>query len=288
MVRYAILGSVELCDGERRVAVGGPRQVALLALLLVNANRALSSDRLIDTLWGDRGSASALKRLHVAIARLRRALQTNGASGSSVLHTVSGGYLLAVRPGELDSEVFETRVEEGRRALAAGQAATARDVLRQALGMWRGPALAPVTYAEFAQPEIRRLEELRLAALEARVESELRLGDHGTVIGELEGFVAAHPGRERVAAQLMLALYRCGRQGDALEVYARTRAHLSRELGLEPGPALRALQGEILTQSAELQRASAGPGLAAAAAASERGGVLPSGGGPGLLTHIQG
>jgi hypothetical protein len=154
--------------------------------------------------------------------------------------------------------------------------------------LWRGPALAPVTYAEFAQPEIRHLEELRLAALEARVESELRLGDHGTVIGELEGFVAPIPAASGWSAQLMLALYRCGRQGDALEVYARTRAHLPSELGLEPGPALRALQGEILTQSAALQRVSAGPGSAAAAAASERAGELPSGVVTVLLTDIEG
>jgi DNA-binding SARP family transcriptional activator len=252
MVRYAILGPVELRDGGRGVVVGGPRQVALLALLLVNANRALSNDRLIDTLWGDLGPAGALKRLQAAILRLRRALDPEGGSGESVLRTVAGGYLLAVCPGELDAEVFQVRVQEGRRVLLAGEAQRAREVLVEALGMWRGPALADVAYDEFAQPEIRRLEELRLAALEARVDCELRLGEHGGVIGELEALVAAHPGRERLAAQLMLAMYRCGRQGDALEVYARTRAYLSGELGLEPGPALQALQREILEQSATL------------------------------------
>jgi DNA-binding SARP family transcriptional activator len=227
MIRYAILGPVELCDGERRVAAGGPRQVALLALLLVNANRALSSDWLIDALWNDRGPAVSVKRLHMAIARLRRMLDRDGTQGESVLRTTAGGYLLAVRPGELDAEVFQTRVEEGRRALEAGEAARAREVLREALAMWRGPPLAEVAYEEFAQPEIRRLEELRLAALETRVDCQLRLGEHDGLIAELEALVAAHPGRERLAAQLMLALYRCGRQGDALDAYTRTRAYLT-------------------------------------------------------------
>ena len=272
MVKYAILGPVELCDGERRVSVGGPRQVALLALLLVNANRALSSDRLIDALWGSLGAAGSVKRLQVAIARLRRSLDVEGVRGESALRTVAGGYLLVVRPGELDAEVFQTRAEEGRRALQDGEAARAREVLGEALELWRGPALAAVAYAEFAQPEIRRLEELRLSAHEARVDAELRLGGHGGPIGELEALVAAHPGRERVAAQLMLALYRGGRQGDALDVYARTRAYLSGELGLEPGPALRCLQAEILAQSPALQRNDPGSDEPAA----EEAAVLPT------------
>ena len=139
----------------------------------------------------------------------------------------------------------------------------ARDVLGRALGLWRGPVLAEVAYEAFAQPEIRRLEELRLAALEARVDCELQLGQDGGLIGEQGALVAAHPGRERLAAQLMLALYRCGRQGDALNVYARTRAYLSSELGLEPGPALQTMQVEILAQSPALQRVADEPGFAA-------------------------
>jgi DNA-binding SARP family transcriptional activator/tetratricopeptide (TPR) repeat protein len=253
MVKYAILGPVGLCDGERWVAVGGPRQVALLALLLVHANRALSSDQLIDALWGDQAVGPALKRLQMAVARLRRALDREGESGESVLCTVAGGYLLAVRPGELDGDVFQTHVEQGRRALQAGDPARARALLHEALAMWRGPALADVAYEEFAQAEIRRLEEVRLGALEARVDCGLQLGEHDRLIAELESLVVAHPGRERLAAQLMLALYRCERQGDALEAFARTRAYLTTELGLEPGPALRALQAEILAQSPTLQ-----------------------------------
>jgi DNA-binding SARP family transcriptional activator len=253
MIRYAILGPLELCDGALRVAVVGRRQVALLALLLVNANRMLSNDRLIEAVWGELGPRGAVKRLQVAIVRLRQALDAAGAQGESVLRTVAGGYLLAVRPGELDAEVFQTRVREGRRALAEGNVALALDTLGTALGMWRGSALEGVAYEEFAQPEIRRLEELRFTALEARADCEMRRGAHSEVIGELEALLAEHPGRERLTAQLMLALYRCGRQGDALAVYARTRTYLSTELGLEPGPALRGLQAQILVQSPALQ-----------------------------------
>jgi predicted ATPase/DNA-binding SARP family transcriptional activator len=252
LVRYAILGPVELCDGERRVAVGGRRQVGLLAMLLVNANRAVSNDRLIDALWGDLGPAGALKRVQAAILRLRRTLDPKGGHGESVLRTVAGGYLLAVGPGELDAEVFQARVEEGCRALQAGEAARARDMLRNALAMWRGPALHEVAYQQFAQSEIGCLEESRMAAVEARVDCELQLGEHGWVIGELEALVAEHLGRERLATQLMLALYRCGRQGDALDVYARTRAYLSGELGLEPTAAMKTLQRAILEQAPAL------------------------------------
>jgi DNA-binding SARP family transcriptional activator len=252
LIKYAILGPIELCDGACMVAVSGPRQQALLALLLLNANHALSYDRLIDALWGGLRPAGALKRLQAAVVRLRRTLDGEGAEDESALRTVTGGYLLTVRPGELDAEVFQTRVEDARRALEAGDTARGRDGLREALGMWRGPALTALAYEEFAQPEIRRLEELRLTALEARVDCELQLGEHRALVGELEGLVAAHPGRERPVAQLMLALYRCGRQGDALEIFARTRAYLSVELGLEPGPALKALQRGILEQAPSL------------------------------------
>ncbi|MGH2941234.1 MAG: ATP-binding protein [Solirubrobacteraceae bacterium] len=266
MVRYAILGPVELRDGERRVAVGGPRQVALLAMLLVNADRAVTGDRLIEAVWHDQAPAGALKRLQVAIARLRRIVDRDGTEDGSALQTVVGGYLLAVRPGELDAEVFQTAVDEGRCALQAGEPGRARDALRDALAMWRGPALGRTAYEEFAQPEARRLEELRVAAIEMRAECELQLGEHGELVGELEMLVAGHPGRERLAAQLMLALYRCDRQADALDVYARTRAYLSGELGLEPGPALRSLQAEILAHSPTLQPAAVGAPAAIAEA----------------------
>jgi predicted ATPase/DNA-binding SARP family transcriptional activator len=269
MVRYAILGPVELCYGTRRVTVGGPRQVALLALLLVNANRALSSDRLIDALWDDLDQATALKRLWVTVTRLRRVIDTEGKSGESVLRKVAGGYLLAVRPGELDVEVFQSRMQDGCRTLEAGDARGAKDLFSEALELWRGPALADVAHREFAQPEIRRLDELRLTALEARIDAELRLAEHTGLVGELEVLVAAHRGRERLAGQLMLALYRCGRQAEALEVYARTRAYLSGELGLEPGPALQAIQAGILAQSPALQPGGGARGSMSDAAADD-------------------
>jgi DNA-binding SARP family transcriptional activator/tetratricopeptide (TPR) repeat protein len=263
IVRYAILGSTGLFDGERVLPPGGPRQVALLALLLVHANRAVPSDQLIDALWGQQRPAGALNSLHVMIWRLRKRLDIEAADGQPVLRTVAGGYLLAVRPGELDAEVFQTRMQEGRRALEAGDARLAQATLAEALGLWRGPVLAEVAYEDWAQSEIRRLEELRLAAVEAWVDAGLRLGGSGAVIAELESLVAKHPGRERLAGQLMLALYRCGRQGEALEVYARARAYLSREMGLEPGPVLKELQADILAQSPALQQIAEELGSAA-------------------------
>ena len=276
MIRYRILGSVELSDGERPIPAGGPRQVALLAFLVVNANRAVSVDGLLDALWASEGStAGAVKRVQVAIARLRRTLEAGGATAAAPLRTVAGGYLLAVGAGESDAGVFGLRFDAGRRALEAGDAQHAATLLREALGLWRGPALADVGYADWAQPEIRRLEELRMAATEARVEAELHLGRHAKLTAELESLVAADPTRERLTGLLMTALYRAGRQAEALDAYQRTRAHLAAELGLEPGPALRTLQAEILEQSPTLELATGAPGGApapeplAAPAASE-------------------
>ena len=255
MLKFGILGPVELTDGEQRLPVGGPRQVALLAFLLLHANRAVSADQLIDALWGEE-AGRAVKRLQMSVARLRKTLNTNG-SNDPALKTVSGGYLLAVAPGELDADVFEARMEDGRRALDEGEAMRAAEVLREALGLWRGPALAEVAYEEFAQAEIRRLDELRLAALEARVEADLQLGRHAQVIGELEALVARQPAREQLVGQLMIALYRCGRQTEALEAYSRARQALVGEIGLEPGPQLRHLHEAVLRQDVSLEVAPA-------------------------------
>ncbi len=252
MARYAILGPVKLCDGDRLAAAGGPRQVALLAFLLIHANRAVSADRLLDALWSEQQSRGSLKSLQMAIARLRRTLAAEGTPGESPLLTVAGGYSLTVHPGELDADAFEARMREGRAALDAGDPERASEQLREALGLWRGPALADVAYQEFAQAEIRRLEELRLGALEVRNDAELQRGRHATLVGELRALAVAHTTRERLVEQLMLALYRCGRQSEALDVYQRTRTHLAAELGLEPGATLRALQAQILAQSPEL------------------------------------
>ncbi len=215
-------------------------------------DRPVSSDQLVDALWISAARAPAHKRAQVAISRLRKALAAGAAGGDEALQTVAGGYLLAVPADELDAALFCALADEGHRSLDRGESNAAADILTKALALWRGPPYAQVTYADFAQPEIRRLEELRLAALEARVEAHLRLGRHATVIAELEALVGDHPGRERLAGQLMLALYRCGRQSDALDVYQRTRVRLAGQLGLEPGPALKELQTQVLRQSPQL------------------------------------
>jgi predicted ATPase/DNA-binding SARP family transcriptional activator len=251
MSTFGILGPVEAWVEGKPLLVGRPTQVRLFALLVVHGNRAVSSDALRDTLWGAARSG-ADNRLQMAVARLRKALAPLQAGDQSVVRTVSGGYMLSIGPGELDADVFAAGIQAGRRALEAGDPGRAASLLHEALGLWRGPPLAEVGFEDFAQTEIRRLEELRLVALEARVDAELALGRHAQLVGELEGMWAEHPARERVAWQLMLALYRCQRQSEALAVYQRARTHLGQELGLEPGPALKALQAEILDQSPSL------------------------------------
>ena len=268
MTSFRVLGPVEVCAGGGPLAVGGARQLKLLAFLVLHANRAVSRDALIEAVWGpDR--EGAVKRLQMAIARLRKALEPVGVEEASVLRTVSGGYLLQVAPGELDAEVFAERVRDGRGALEEGDPARASEALGQALALWRGPPLAEVFFEDFAQAEIRRLEELRLSALEMRIDAELRLGRHGELIDELESQFAQHPTREVLAGQLMTALYRSGRQADALEVYQRARGRLAEELGLEPGPALKTLQTQILDQAPSL-------GFASGGARSERPGRHPA------------
>ena len=176
--------------------------------------------------------------------------------GDGLLVTRGRGYSLQLDAGQLDADRFEALVAEGRGAMRVGDARIAAARLREALGLWRGPPLADFVYEAFAQSEIARLEESRLAALEERIEAELVLGEHASLVGELEALVREHPLRERFIAQLMLALYRAGRQAEALDVYQRARVHLAEELGLEPGSALKKLQVRILEQAPGLQ---AGP-----------------------------
>ncbi len=191
-----------------------------MAFLLLNANRAVSADAVIDAVWGAEREGAG-KRLQMGVSRLRKALAPLDGQDGPRLRTVAGGYLLSVAPGELDAEVFAERVREGRRALEHGDAAGASAVLSEALASWRGGPLAEVAFEEFAQAEIRRLEELRLVALETRIDADLQLGRHAELIAELESLLAREPTRERLAGQLMTALYRSGRPSDALEVYQR-------------------------------------------------------------------
>jgi YVTN family beta-propeller protein len=260
-VEYRILGALRVCDNGAEIAVRGGRDAALLALLLLHANEAVSSDELVDQLW-EEPPASATKILQNSVSRLRRDL------GDGVLVTRRHGYELRVEAGELDADRFAEGLEAGRRALAAGDAQDAASVLGGALALWRGPALADFAYEPFARAEIERLEELRLAALTERIEAELALGRHTEVLGELETLVARHPLHERLCGQLMLALYRSGRQAEALQRYQALRRALVEQLGIEPGRQLQALELEILNQDPSLERPAPAPRANGPAAAT--------------------
>jgi YVTN family beta-propeller protein len=247
---FRILGSLEVLEGERVLDVGGGKQRSVLALLLLHANEIVPSDRLIDELWPDEPPPSAAKIVQVHVSRLRKALD---GAGEGILLTRGHGYELRIASGQLDVNRFRELLEEGRAALAANEPVKAGETLREALVLWRGPPLAEFTYDSFAQEEIARLQELHLAALEERIEADLALGKHDAVVQELEGLVARHPFRERLRGQLMLALYRGGRQAEALEIYRHTRRTLADELGLEPSPRLQQLERAILAHDLSVQ-----------------------------------
>jgi DNA-binding SARP family transcriptional activator/ABC-type branched-subunit amino acid transport system substrate-binding protein len=242
-MEFRLLGPLEIADGDGTVRLGEGRQRGVLVLLLLHRNEAVSSERLIDALWGERPPPTAAKVLQNHVGQLRRAL---GDREGARLQTRGRGYALRVEPGELDVERFERLVQAGGDALGRDDPAAAAARLREALALWRGPALADVAYESFAQPEIARLGERRLVALEQLIDADLALGRHAEVIAELEALVAEHPLRERPRGQLMLALYASGRQAEALEVFQDARHALVEELGVEPGPALRELQAAIL------------------------------------------
>jgi YVTN family beta-propeller protein len=268
---YRILGPLEVSDGDRLVALGGEKQRALLAVLLLHAGEVVSVDRLIDNLWGERSPSGAPKALQAHISRLRKALDADGAgppdtngepTGSSsrgVLVTRGHGYLLRVQPGELDLDRFQTIVQSGRQALLTGDPQRAADTLRAGLALWRGLPLADFAYEPFAQAPIAELTELRLGAVADRVDADLALGRHEQLVGELAALVKQNPLRERLRMQLMLALYRCGRQGEALDVYQEYRRGLAEELGLDPGPRLQRLEAAILERDPSLDAPAARP-----------------------------
>ena len=247
---YRILGPLEVAEDDRPVALGRGRQRALLALLLLHANEVVANERLIDELWGESPPPTANKTVQVYVSQLRKALRNGDPEGP--LLTRGRGYVLKLEPGELDMERFERALAEGRRALDAASPERAADMLRDGLALWRGPPLADFAYEPFAQAEIARLEDLRLAAIEERVEADLELGRHAEVVSELEALVAEHPLRERLRGQLMLALYRGDRQAEALEIYRQGRHRLVEELGLEPSGSLRQLHEQILAQDPAL------------------------------------
>jgi DNA-binding SARP family transcriptional activator/class 3 adenylate cyclase len=239
---FLILGPLEVRDGDESLPIGGPKQRAVLALLLLDAGRVVSSDRLIDVLWGERPPRTAATSLQNFISQLRKIL------GPDVLVTKPPGYVLRIRREQLDLNRFRALVEKARTSPPELRA----EQLRDALALWRGPALEEFAFDAFSHSDVAHLDELRLAALEDRIEADLAVGLDAELIGELEAVVQAHPLRERPRAQLMLALYRAGRQAEALQVYQETRRALVEQLGLDPSPGLQQLHASIIRQETGL------------------------------------
>jgi YVTN family beta-propeller protein len=256
-MEFRILGDVEIHDGDRQLVLRGRRERALLAYLLIHANQVVPTEQLIEQVWGESPPPTVATALHVYISRLRKVLGENG----SAIVTRTPGYMLEVDPEHVDARRFERLVTTGRRALGEGDPRHAARTLRDALALWHGPPFADVIEPEWAESEIRRLRELRLTALEDRIEADLQLGRHTDLVSELEALIARDPLRERFRAQLMLALYRCDRQSDALQVYRETRKMLAEELGIDPSTSLRRLEQAILAQDPDLDAPQAGTPL---------------------------
>jgi YVTN family beta-propeller protein len=248
-VEFRILGPVEVSEDGRPVSLGRGKQRAVLALLLLEANRIVSSDRLIDQLWGGQPPATAATALQGHISGLRKAL------GPDVIVTRRPGYMLEIDPKQVDLGRFEGLRDDARSALERGDPDASADALHEALALWRGDAFADIAFEPSIQVEAARLEDLRLDTLEDRIEADLAAGRSAELVGELQQLVARHPTRERLWGQLMLSLYRSGRQADALEAYRRARQTLVSQLGLEPGPALRDLERRILAHDPALDYA---------------------------------
>ncbi|MEO8437740.1 MAG: BTAD domain-containing putative transcriptional regulator [Chloroflexota bacterium] len=257
-MRYRLLGALEVeSDDGRPVRIAAPKRRALLAALLLAGDRPSSADRLIESLWGVDPPPAAIESLQAHISRLR------GELGPGHLLTVPAGYRMKLGDGDLDIRAFERSLAEGRDAVRSTRWPDASRILGEALELWRGPALADFTFEPFAQSEITRLEELRLSALEDRIDADLALGRHAALTAELGSLVAAEPSRERLWGQLMLALFRSGRQADALAAYRRLRAGLVEDLGIDPSSAITDLQIRILRQDPTLAGPPSGPTQAA-------------------------
>jgi class 3 adenylate cyclase/DNA-binding SARP family transcriptional activator len=260
---FRILGPLEVLDESgRSLPLGGAKQRALLAVLLINANEVVSADRLIDSIWGEGPPPTAANALQVYVSQLRKVLRVAGFGAgdgepTDPIVTRVPGYALQVTDDDLDLARFKDLTQRGREALMADDPAGASVFLHSALALWRGQALADFTYEPFAQIQIEKLDEMRLLALEDRIEADLALGRHAEAIPELEAVVATDPHRERLREHLMLALYRSGRQADALAVYRDVSSLLSDQLGLDPSPGLQRLHEAILRQDSSLVESEA-------------------------------
>jgi DNA-binding SARP family transcriptional activator len=279
---FRVLGPLEVLEGDKPVSLGGRKQRTLLAVLLLHANEVVSADRLIDTLWGESPPDTAATALHGYVSQLRKVLEPDrpASSAATTLVTREPGYVLRIEHGQLDLNRFEGLVRRARAALADRRPEQAAASLREALELWRGSPLSDLENEPFAQTEVPRLEELRVAALEEHFEADLALGRHRELIPELERHVDRHPLRERPRGQLILALYRAGRQAEALRGYQDARRTLVDELGIEPGSTLRALEQSILSQDPSLDLptgrvAGAGPPALAPAPADAAEGQAP-------------
>lgn len=243
---FRVLGPLGIYEDGVALPIGTGKQRTFVALLIVHRDEVVSTDRAIDAIWGEHPPASAANSIHVYVSHLRKVL------GDDRVVTRGRGYAIVIDGRELDADVFEARLAEARELRRRGEVAAAAETLASALSLWHGPALADFLYEDFAQNEIARLEELRLTALEERIDADIERGHAASVVPELEGLVGEHPHRERLRGQLMLALYRSGRQADALAVYRDGRELLVSELGLEPDPSLQELERAILRQDPAL------------------------------------
>jgi DNA-binding SARP family transcriptional activator len=247
---FRLLGAVQVVGPDGAARLVGVRQRALVGLLAVNAGRAVTQIRLIDALWGEDPPRTAVRTLYSHVARVRQALDACGLRG--VLRTDGVGYLLAVRPDEVDAGQFEARVAQARKALADGTVGEVATLLRDALDLWRGDAFADAPAHAWGAAEVDRLHEVRLAAQEDLWDARLRLGDHAGAVGEIDKLLVSHPGRERLVELLMLAHYRTGQPAEALDAFQRLRVHLAENLGVEPGPRVQRLHTAILRRDADL------------------------------------
>jgi DNA-binding SARP family transcriptional activator/basic membrane lipoprotein Med (substrate-binding protein (PBP1-ABC) superfamily) len=263
-MEFCILGALEVRVGGETISIGGGKQRAVLAVLLLGANEVIAVERLVDEVWGDQAPPSASHSLEAYISRIRQLLNGHGPT----LTRRGAGYCLDLGPARLDAEVFARHLNDASSAADDGDLERAVEQARSALAVWRGPALADVALASAGRAEAERLEELRLRAFEVRFDAELALGRHRDVVGELQALVGQNPYREHFVAQLMVALYRAGRHADALDVYERLRVSLDADLGLQPSADLQRLSGQIVRQDSELRLRGTTPATSPVAAIS--------------------